>query len=211
MSLTQEAHTKAAQDSEWAEWIRQIADGDEGSLGALHDAAAGFVYSVAMRITRCRSAAEEVTGNVFYQVWRTARSFDAPRGSPRTWLFVICRAQSLSYLRNVDSNISYSDMDALMDSGNEQDNDPQSLLMAIQKDSCLYLALQALNPRHQELLALAFFRGHTYSEIAGLMNMPLGTVKTNIRRAIQMLRSNFQLMEMAGKREKRVEGKYERL
>lgn len=211
MRLPQEPNAKAAQDSKWAAWIRLIAKGDEASLAALYDAAVGFVHSVALRITRCPDTAEDVTINVFYQVWRTAGSFDASRGSPHTWLFVICRTQSLALLRSADRAICYCDTDAMVDGGIEPENDPQSLLMAVQKNTSLHLALQTLSPLHRELLTLAFFRGLTYSEIACLLKLPLGTVKTKIRRAIQMLRSDAQLMERAGRLEKKIAGKHESL
>lgn len=201
MRAPQNAYAKAAQDSEWAQWIRLIAKGDEASLGALYDAAVGFVYSVALRITGCPATSEEITENVFFQVWQTAASYDAARGSPRTWLFMICRSHAVSKLRSADMAIPYPDMDALVEAGSEQDADPQSLLMAIQKNTCLHLALESLNKRDQQLLALAFFHELTYSEIASLTKLPLGTVKTNIRRALRSLRSTFQILETRGKHE----------
>lgn len=198
MKTLQDSITTNLHEAEWSEWIHRIAMGDEGSLEKLYEATAVFVYTVALRITGLPAVAEEVTENVFFQVWRTAKSFDPERGSPLTWLFVICRSHSLSQIRNSDIAVCYSDMEALIETCEEQESDPQSLIMAMQKNTCLHLALQRLDCHERQLLTLAFFRDLTYSEIADRMTMPLGTVKTTIRRALQKLRYAFELIETRG-------------
>lgn len=180
--------------------IHDIATGDETALQALYDATMSRVFTVALRITGNSSAAEEIVENVFFQVWRTAGSFDIQRGSPLTWLFVICRSHALSYLRNANTDLPSSAADALdteLESDDEK-SDPQSLLIAIEKNAGLHVALQKLPQLDRQLISLAFFRDMTYPEIATHMLMPLGTVKSRIRRALLRLRELLYAMEMRG-------------
>lgn len=189
---------QTASESDWADWIRKISQGDEASLCALYDAAVNRLYSVALHITRVPSSAEEVVQSVFFQVWRSAASFDVGRGSPLAWLLVMCRSQALAKLRSADTAVPYADVESLIEESKNEDEDPQSLLLAIEQKTTLHLALQTLCSRDRQLLALAFFRGFSYSEIAEQMMMPLGTVKSCIRQALQSLRRKLNPLNLRG-------------
>lgn len=181
-------------DAAWAGWIGKISQGDEASLSELYAAAASRVYGLALRITHTPCMAEEVVEEVFFQVWRTSASFDLQRGRPLAWLLVICRSLALKKIRSIGPRIAFEDMGTLSERPGEAAIDPQSLLLAMEQNTLLHNALEALDPLERQLLGLAFFQGCSYSEVACQMAMPLGTVKSNMRHALQILRKRLAFM-----------------
>lgn len=180
--------TPDAEDLRLSEWIAQAARGDEEALGRLYDATLGRVYGLARRITRNDQMAEEVAEDVYWQVWRQAPRFDADRGSPMSWLLTITRSRALDSLRRDDEAEAHPDPEALLAGEASADGDPQDLLEATQRDHRLHQALATLDALPRQLLALAFFCGLTHEEIATRAGLPLGTVKSHIRRALAALK-----------------------
>ena len=166
-------------------WIARMVRQDEKALGELYETMAGRVYGLALRITRHVQTAEEVTEDAFWQVWRQAPRFDATRGSAVTWILTITRSRALDALRRCDT-ADPLDEEALADL--QAGSDPQDLLAAVQREHRLHAALRNLDPLPRQLVALAFFRGLSHEEIASQTSLPLGTVKSHIRRALLRLR-----------------------
>jgi len=162
---------------------------DDTALAALYDATAARVYGLALRIMRDAAAAEEVVVDTFHQAWREARRFDAARGAPLAWLLVICRSRALDALRARDPVMSSEDPEALRnpdDAGAAAD--PLDCFAVREENAMLHAALAALTPAQRQMLGLAFFRGATHEEIAAHGGLPLGTVKSQIRRALAALK-----------------------
>ena len=129
--------------------------------------------------------AEEVTEDAFWQIWRQAPRFDARRGRVVAWMLTIARSRALDALRRAD-HAEALDEESLADQ--QTDSDPHDLLAAVQRQHRLHSALRRLDPLPRQLLALAFFRGLSHEEIASQMSLPLGTVKSHIRRSLLHLR-----------------------
>lgn len=159
---------------------------DELALQVLYDATLSRVYGLALRITRNKQSAEEVTEDVFWQVWRNARDFDPKRGSVIAWLLMMTRSRALDYLRRQDLAETSGEPESLV-SEVALDENPQDLLCAIQNNKLLNAALLELEPIQRQLIAMAFFRGLTHEEITEFTGIPLGTVKSHIRRALKRL------------------------
>jgi RNA polymerase sigma-70 factor (ECF subfamily) len=172
-------------------WIARIARGDEEALGRLYDDTLGRVHGLALRITRDRQAAEEVVEDVYWQVWRQALRFDASRGGAMAWLLTITRSRALDSLRRADEAEAHPEPETLIAAEASADGDPQDLLAATQRDSRLHAALASLDALPRQLLALAYFRGLTHEEIAAHAGLPLGTVKSHIRRALAALKQRL--------------------
>lgn len=186
------AETTSSTICEWVACIEEIAQKNEAALCRLYDATLSKVYGLAMRITRNAACAEEVVEDVFFQVWRTASSFNFERGSPIVWVLMITRSLALGKLRARDIAVSYDDMDPFVDEvANENDN-PQSRYIALQQNALLQSALKTLNARERQLLVMAFFYSLSHSEIAAQMKMPVGTVKTCLRRGLLSLRKRLK-------------------
>ncbi|MCV2353067.1 sigma-70 family RNA polymerase sigma factor [Paucibacter sp. B2R-40] len=181
-------------------WLARIVHQDEAALDSLYRACVGRVYGLALRIVRNPAIAEEVTEDCFWQVWRQAPRFDAQRGSALAWLLTIARSRALDALRarrRVLANTVSADalgeaMDALAehsDGGCDGGHgDPHDLLAAVQTNQQLHQALAQLDAVPRQLVALAFFKGLTHEEIASQIDLPLGTVKSHLRRAMLALR-----------------------
>ena len=166
--------------------LHGIAGGEQRALARLHELTIGRVYGLALRIVRKPEAAEEIAGDVYLQVWKSASSFTEERGHPLAWLMVITRSRALDHLRRADDAESHPAPESLADYALDE-NDPHNLLAATQSNAALRAALADLSPTQRQLLALAFFQGMSHSDIAGHMRMPLGTVKTHVRRALAAL------------------------
>jgi len=182
-------------DRQLAMLIGAIARGEDRALEAVYAQTVGRVFGLALRIVRQREAAEEVAIDVYLQVWRTAATFDALRGGPLSWLLTICRSRALDHLRR--AGLAARPVEpATLDRGHEPErsDDPQDLLAACEAQARLTRALGSLTALQRQLIALAFFRGLTHQEIAAHARLPLGSVKTYIRRALAQLRAALGTM-----------------
>ena len=185
------ASGKDAEQRRFADCLRRMANGDERALGELYDATVGRVYGFALRIVNNAAVAEEISSDVYMQVWRDAGRYDASRAKVSTWLLMICRSRALDWLRARDPEIAHDDPTSLLSADAETDvaGGPQDLLEALQDGHALREAMAALQPIQRQLLSLAFFRGLTHQEIADSARLPLGTVKSHIRRALDSMRA----------------------
>jgi len=168
--------------------IERIARQDEEALGALHDVVLGRVHGLVRRIVRDARCAEEVTEDVFFQIWRQADRYDATRGRPLAWILTIARTRALDSLRRADPATPHPDPDLLRDAWTGEGDEVADTLGANREATHLHTAVKSLEPLPRQLLALAFFCGLTHEEIAARSDLPLGTVKSHIRRALVTLR-----------------------
>ncbi len=178
-------------EGELAALIERIVDRDEYALQTLYDATCSRVHGLVLRITRRGALAEEVVEDTYWQVWRQAPRFDAERGKCITWLLAMARSRAIDALRR---NLRFQH-EPLPEDGSAgtpdtaADHTPDELLQASRGAQHLHQALMRLDARSRQLVALAFFRGLTHEEIAEQVALPLGSVKSIIRRALQELRS----------------------
>lgn len=175
-----------------ADWIIAMAQRDEAALAAFYDATLSRVYGVALRITRHEADAEEAAMDTYLQVWRDAAAYRPDRGSPLGWMLTIVRSRALDRLRRRDRAEPHPEPDALMADAQSGEGDPGDLLLACKVNSVLHRALAALPPLQRQLVALAFLRDLSHGEIAVLTAIPLGTVKSHLRRALLRLREDLR-------------------
>ena len=129
----------------------------------------------------------------YLQAWQQAGRYDTVRGTPLAWLLNMTRSRALDYLRRrgavmtADETLSSEHIDQAM-----TDDDPLALVMTWQRDERLRAAIASLSPVAQRLLGLAFFRDLSHGEIAELTGLPLGTVKSHLRRAQDSLRTSYR-------------------
>ncbi|MFM9887959.1 MAG: RNA polymerase sigma factor [Burkholderiales bacterium] len=174
--------------------LGSMAKGDEAALGSLYDAAIGRVYGFALRIVNQPGAAEEIAADVFLQAWREAGRYDATRAKVMTWLLMICRSRALDWLRTRESNeVLHDAPETLVEEPEGERSAPPDLLEAIESSNALHAALAKLVPIQRQLLSLAFFRGLSHQEIALHADLPLGTVKSHIRRAVEAMREHMDV------------------
>lgn len=181
------------QHAELARLVARMAGGDERALADLYDATVSRVYGLALRICRDTTAAEDVTGDVYYQCWNEACRYQAQRSRVITWLLMICRSRAIDALRAREAAFLHEAPDALAD-GEDQpgEQSPDDVLDHTRSSAALHAALAALAPIQRQIIGLAFFRGLSHQEIAAHARLPLGTVKAHIRRGIELLRRDLQ-------------------
>ena len=168
--------------------------GDEAAMALFYDATLSLVYALALRVTRDQDAAEDVVAETYLQAWQQAGRYNDERGTPLAWLLNMTRSRALDFLRRrgeVMLNVEIETLAAGLDA-DLADNDPLSLVMALQRGERLREAIAALPAVAQRLLGLAFFRGLSHGEIAQVTGMPLGTIKSHLRRAQEALRGSYR-------------------
>ncbi len=170
-----------------------MAAGQQQALEQLYDATVGKVYALALRILRNAADAEEIVCDTYSQAWESASQFDASRAAALGWLLMICRSRALDRLRQMRSRGSRSSVD-LDAAGELADSGPaaEDLLSAMQEGSRVRSALAALSDERRKLVSLAFFEGLSHQEIADRTGLPLGTVKSHVRRALTTLRVSLE-------------------
>jgi RNA polymerase sigma-70 factor (ECF subfamily) len=172
--------------NEDAELLAKIQRGDEPAMAVLFDRYSRIVYSVALRVLRETSAAEDVMQEIFMQVWRNPNSFVAAKGSLGGWLAVVARNRSIDTLRRKRPTDQVEEI-ALASPTNLADEAERNFMMERARAGIVLLPAE-----QRKTLEMAFFDGLTHSEIAELTGDPLGTVKTRIRSALLTLRKGFQ-------------------
>jgi len=172
--------------------VAGMAARDEAALAAFYDATVARAYGMALRVTRNAALAEEVVADAYHQAWREAARYDGDRSRPLTWLLMICRSRALDALRARDPAVAHAEPETLVAEGDQAcATDPQDLVAAIEASDALHAALARLTAAQRQMLALAFFRGCSHQEIAVQTSLPLGTVKSQIRRALVALRQKL--------------------
>ena len=173
-------------EESWVQLVQSIAAGDQLALHALYDRTHRIVFTLIMRITSNRETAEELTLDVFYDVWRRASRYDSGNGTVLGWIMNQARSRAIDRLRfeqrkkRVDPHAS-EPLPATED-------DVQDVLELKQQSRALRSALAALTPEERQAIQTAFFSELTYAEVAARLNQPLGTVKTRIRSGLHKLR-----------------------
>lgn len=162
--------------------LRRVRRGEETAMAALFDRYSKVVYSVALRVLRDPSAAEDVLQEVFMQIWRNPDGFEATRGSLGGWLAVVSRNRSIDALRRKRPVDQIDDL-ALASNYNLANEAERDSMMEKARGIILHLPIE-----QRKTLEMAFFDGLTHTEIAEMTGDPLGTVKTRIRSALASLR-----------------------
>jgi len=185
----------SASDAQLATWIAAIVERDEQALAQLYDATFARVYGLVLRIVRRSALAEEVVEDAYFQVWRQAPRFDRTRGCAITWLLAMARSRAIDAIRK-EARFRH---DSLDDEGHAeaagQEAASDELLEVARHHADLHRALMLLGAQPRQLVSLAFFRGLSHEEIAAQTCLPLGTVKSQIRRALITLK---QILGEAG-------------
>lgn len=175
-------------------WVRQLIEGQHDALGHLFDRFSSRVFAVSVRILRNEADAEEAVADVFQQVWRDARRFDSGRGTVEAWIVRLAHSRAIDRLRRRKAR---PDEDGVhldsMDTPYSAHRDPApELLDALQSESLVREAFRVLGAEQQRCVALAFLEGLSHPEIAARLSMPLGTVKSHVRRGLLAMRTFLQ-------------------
>ncbi len=175
--------------------IEALISREQAALGRLYDRTVDRVFGMAMRVLGVAADAEEVVVDVYRQVWQRAARFDAGRGSAIGWIMVIAHSRALDQLRRRQARPDQAALhpDSLQSIGAPSDQRPvEDLLDAIQAGTRVHDALAQLKPEQRSVIGMAFLRGMSHPEIAEATGIPLGTVKSHIRRGLAALKGMLE-------------------
>lgn len=178
-------------EQEMVALVRRLRQGDQVAYVALYDATRAIVYGVALRILQDQGAAEDVTIEVYTQVYQQASHYDPNRGTPSAWLLTLTRSRAIDRLR---VEIQRREREKPLE-GEEViasvTLDPEQASSMTQLKSMVCTALAVLTPEQRQIVEIAYYEGLSHSAIAARLGQPLGTVKTRIRTALKVLRKNL--------------------
>jgi RNA polymerase sigma-70 factor (ECF subfamily) len=174
-------------EKDWVGLVQSIAGGDQLALHALYQQTHRIVFTLIVRITSNRETAEEVTLDVFHDVWRRASTYDPTGGPVVGWIMNQARSRAIDRWRFEQRKKRVNNQaDSLLTVAAA--SDPQEAFDVREQGRLLRHALQVLTPEEQRAIETAFFSELTYGEAAERLNQPLGTVKTRIRSGLAKLR-----------------------
>lgn len=169
--------------------LRRAGRGDQAAFGELYDALSPLVYGVVLKVVRDPSHAEEVTQEVFVELWRLAARFDGTKGSVRTWAATLAHRRAIDRVRSEQASRDRQDRDA-----NQIVREVDTVTTEVETSMMqarVRKALACLSDLQREAVELAYFGGHTYREVAVLLDVAEGTVKSRIRDGMIRLRDEL--------------------
>jgi RNA polymerase sigma-70 factor, ECF subfamily len=184
--MTMPCPQDSATEAQLAAALARCAAGEHSALRVIYEMEAPRMVGVARRILRRNDLAEDAVQDTFMRVWRAARSFDPKRGGARTWLYAILRNCALSILRD----------ESRFTSDEEQAEAPalttESAMARLPETSALRRCLERLDAPRRAVVVLSYVHGLSHGELAGQLGVPLGTVKSWVRRSLMSLQECMQ-------------------
>lgn len=170
--------------------LTQVAAGERDALREVYRRTSAKLFGVCLRICPERADAEDVLQDVYLTVWNRAASFDPARASPITWLVALTRNRAIDRLRSTGRRPT-APLDLASEVADDRP-DAEAMMLADSEDARIVTCIETLATSEATMIRTAFYEGATYSEIAERSAMPLGTVKSRIRRALLKLRDCLQ-------------------
>lgn len=170
--------------------LSRVALGDEGAFEVLYDESAPLVFGLIKRVVRDSGLSEEVLQEVFVEVWQYATRYDAGRGSARSWICTIAHRRAVDKVRATASSSKRDLAQGIKEFQETADDVADVAVLRADVDRVLK-ALETLTEMQRDAIRLAYYGGYTHREVAALLQVPLGTVKTRIRDGMIILRDRL--------------------
>ncbi|MCW2845840.1 MAG: polymerase, sigma subunit, family [Nocardioides sp.] len=161
--------------------------GDESAFAELYDATAKRVFGLALRVVRDPAQAEEVCQEAYLEIWRTATRYDEDRGSALSWIFTLVHRKAVDRVRSAEASTRRDTTYHHKNQPVEHDTTAETVQASFEARR-VRTALDALTAVQREALELAYFGGYTHTEVATMLDLPVGTAKTRIRDGLIRLR-----------------------
>lgn len=168
--------------------LHDAGGGDRAALHQVYERTSAKLMGICLRILRDRNEAEEVLQEVFISVWNRAGTFDPSRSSPLTWLCTIARNKAIDRLRSRRAHRADAPFAEALELADDAPDGFAAAASRQEGERILY-CLSTLEKRSQEVIRTAFFDGLSYSELAAAAGVPLGTMKSWIRRGLQRIKA----------------------
>lgn len=172
------------------ELLSRSARGDEGAFATLYDETSARVFGLALRVVRDRAQAEEVTQEVYLQVWRNASRYDETKGSALSWLMTLTHRRAVDRVRAAEASSRHETTWHQTGHVVEHDSTAEAAESSLEA-SRIRRAMEQLTDAQRQALELAYFGGYTHTEVATMLDLPVGTAKTRIRDGLIRLRDTM--------------------
>ncbi|HYN67704.1 MAG TPA: ECF RNA polymerase sigma factor SigK [Ornithinibacter sp.] len=179
-----------ATGADLADLLRRSARGDESAFAELYDATSRRLFGLVLRIVRDHAMSEEVTQEVYLDVWRQCARFDPERGSAISWLLTIAHRSAVDRVRASEASRRRDDAHAATSQDIDFDTTAESAQASLEAQR-VRRALTTLTDAQRSAVELAYLGGYTHTEVARLLDLPLGTAKTRIRDGLIRLRDTM--------------------
>ncbi|MFB7760857.1 sigma-70 family RNA polymerase sigma factor [Streptomyces xiamenensis] len=169
------------------ELLTQVAAGDQDAFGAVYDRVAGPVHGLVRSVLRDPAQSEEVTQEVLVEVWRRAASYAPERGTAMAWIMTLAHRRAVDRVRSAQAASDREHRAALLDHTPAYDEVTEQVEASLEREQ-VRRCMGGLTERQRQSVTLAYYRGLTYREVAEVLSLPLGTVKTRLRDGLIRLR-----------------------
>ncbi|MCX4536206.1 MULTISPECIES: sigma-70 family RNA polymerase sigma factor [unclassified Streptomyces] len=169
------------------ELLDLVARGDQAAFAKVYDAVCGPVLGLVRSVLRDPAQSEEVAQEVLVEVWRTAPRFRASRGSAMNWVLTLAHHRAVDRVRSVEATTARERRAALLDRTPEFDEVTEQVESRLEREQ-VRRCMRTLSELQRQSVTLAYYRGLTYREVAELLSVPLGTIKTRLRDGLIRLR-----------------------
>ena len=173
-----------------AELLRRCGRGDEQAFAQLYDAMAARVFGLAKRVVRDPAQAEEVTQEAFLDIWRSSGRFDESQGHAVSWMLTVVHRKAVDRVRSAEASTRRDTTYHHETHAVEHDSTAEAATASLEAHR-VRQALAGLTQAQREALDLAYFKGYTHTEVATMLDLPLGTAKTRIRDGLIRLRDHL--------------------
>ncbi|MGW7268448.1 sigma-70 family RNA polymerase sigma factor [Streptomyces sp. NPDC054842] len=169
------------------ELMGEVARGDQDAFASVYDAVASPVLGIVRAVLRDRAQSEEVAQEVLVEVWRTAARYRPDRGSVLNWVLTLAHQRAVDRVRSVEASAARDHKAALLERTPEYDEVTEQVEARLEREQ-VRRCLRTLTELQRQSVTLAYYRGLTYREVAELLSLPLGTVKTRLRDGLIRMR-----------------------
>ena len=173
-----------------ADLLKSCGRGDQAAFAQLYDATSSRVVGLAVRVVRDPAQAEEVAQEAFLEIWKTSGRFDPAKGSPLGWLLTIVHRKAVDRVRSAEASTRRDTTYHQRNQPIEHDSTAEAATASLEAGR-VRQALSSLTPVQREALELAYFGGYTHTEVATMLELPVGTAKTRIRDGLIRLRDTM--------------------
>jgi RNA polymerase sigma-70 factor (ECF subfamily) len=173
-----------------AELLKRSGRGDESAFAQLYDAVSARVFGLALRVVRDPAQAEEVCQEALLDLWRTSARYDPARGSAISWIFTLVHRKAVDRVRSAEASTRRDTTYHHQNQPVEHDSTAEAVETSFEARR-VRTALDTLTPVQREALELAYFGGYTHTEVATMLDLPVGTAKTRIRDGLIRLRDTM--------------------
>jgi RNA polymerase sigma-70 factor (ECF subfamily) len=170
--------------------LERVAQGDQAAFSDLYDILSPRVLGLIIRVLKDHSQSEEVTQEVFLEVWQTAARFDSAKGGAATWILTMAHRRAIDRVRSSQSSRDRDTKIGIRDYAPDYDNVAETVEVRVEHER-VSKALARLTELQRQAVTLAYYGGYSHSEVASILSVPIGTVKTRLRDGMIRLRDEL--------------------